>query len=67
MFDTVTAPYSIIVLPPNGGHWQVHLLNSSSWFASPPKGSYQAAPQMRSVTSSIVFNSFTCGTSAQGH
>ena len=47
-------PYGILVLPPKGGHWQVYLLNSGSWIASPPKGSYLATPQMRSVMSSIL-------------
>ena len=55
-------PYGVIVLPPNGSHWQVHLLHSGSWFASPAKGSYQAALQMRSVMSSIVgpWNGVSC-------
>ena len=52
------------VLPPRGSHWQiylpigglylVYLLNSGNWIAQPPKGSYLAIPQMRSVTSSIL-------------
>ena len=52
------------VLLPRGSHWQIDLpidslylvypLHGSNWIALPPKGSYLATLQTRSVTSSIL-------------
>ena len=42
------------VFLPNGGHWQVYLLNSSGWWVSLPNGGYLVVLHWRSMTSSIM-------------
>ena len=50
MFNIVTAHIYL----PIDSLYLVYLLNSGNWITLPPKGSYLASLQMRSVTSSIL-------------